>query len=121
MYENISRIWDLDVLVLLIPVPRVVYYHTPWVKPISKIGRDLVWAGSARQEHRLGSTIRLHRLCLVTKECAPKENTVSLAIGQFRMTGTQPQTLDAEKQIVAAFTCSTQKRSRGFCGKNATN
>ena len=66
--------------------------------------RDLVWAGSARQDYWLGSAIRLHRLGRVgIRECGPKENTVTRANGQFRMTGTQPQTLDAEKQIGESF------------------
>ncbi len=51
-----------------------------------------------------GSTVRLHRLCrVVSQECGPKENTVSLAIGQFLMTGSQRQPLDAEKRIEESF------------------
>ena len=60
--------------------------------------------GSVPHESWFGIDIRYRMGRVGIKECDPKENTVTRANGQFRMTGTQSQTLDTEKQIGESFT-----------------
>lgn len=72
MYGKISRIWDLDVLVLLIPVSRVVYFLGVGGKKkdvqISE-GPGPAGGGQCPARELTGSAIRLHRRgCVGGKE-----------------------------------------------------